>query len=496
MAFFRSSIFIGIIFALLCCLLCILNTDSSIGFSGDDIQVINQAVAAASNTVGQFIKDYSFMNANNVDPVASNAYSWGTSFLLVPLYKLFGLNNILAFKGVIIGTYCLFIFSFFIYLAHKTDRIISGLITLFLATSPFFIGFTNDILKDLPYLLISFLSVVSIDYFLKESSLKKQIIYSIFVSSLLSLSVIFRENGALPVLVLFFAQLIKISQLVISKKEIRHTAVILYGLPYIITAVVYTLISIKYPTFYLKGFIDFTPASMIKMTGYYFNQFYLNFFAAGKIFSYILYCFVLVLSAYGIIKKVRHEYVLFIYLCTFIIYAAYPVEQEIRYIIPLIPVFFVFLGLGIYDFNNKYLKLTGIITLVVLCLFNVFVLSKMNLTNRFLYKHTDNGTISSSAKKVYDYINKNIPADSKIIYWHPRAIYLYTGRLSFQISDKKDKLKEGDYQISIIGKDRPGKYYDKEMYDLEAKTYIKEANVYLKPVYRNDNYAVYEIEKE
>lgn len=491
----KYRLFSSFALALIGFCLCFFFADNAIGYCGDDVQIIHQSIVALKDNIQQFINDYTYMNANNVDVVATNAYSWGTSFILVPIYKLFGLGNILMFKIVMIISFAAFLFIFSLYLSKKTNVIVSSLITLFIATCPFFITFSNDILKDLPFLLVSFICFIAIDSFLKEEVQKKQILYSLFVSLMLSLCVLFRENGGLMVIVLLFSQVVRIIQITKSEKKIDKYTYILFLLPYILTAGAYYLVSSKYPTFYQSELLNYSPMSMVKMTLYYLNQIKTEFFNLGNIFSFIFLIGIFFLFIIGLIKKYKQEYVAVIMLCTLFGYIVCPVEQGVRYIIPLLPFVFIFVGFAVASFKYLNLKL-ALLLLVVLNVFNVYSLSKMNLLLRFQYKDVNHGVTSVSAKELYNYIRENTPRNSKIIYWHPRAIYMYTGRLSFQISDKKEKLKNADYQVSIIGDDKPGSFYDKEMYDYTEKTYVSEADVYLIPVYRNTNYAMYKITKD
>ena len=216
----KYRLFSSFALALIGFCLCFFFADNAIGYCGDDVQIIHQSIVALKDNIQQFINDYTYMNANNVDVVATNAYSWGTSFILVPIYKLFGLGNILMFKIVMIISFAAFLFIFSLYLSKKTNVIVSSLITLFIATCPFFITFSNDILKDLPFLLVSFICFIAIDSFLKEEVQKKQILYSLFVSLMLSLCVLFRENGGLMVIVLLFSQVVRIIQITKSEKKI------------------------------------------------------------------------------------------------------------------------------------------------------------------------------------------------------------------------------------------------------------------------------------
>lgn len=162
--------------------LCFLFVDNTIGYCGDDVQIIHQAIVALNGNVQEFINDYSYMNANNVAQIATNAYSWGTSFLLIPIYKIFGLENIMMLKMVMIMSFSTFIFVFSMYLSRKTNLLISAIITVFLSTCPYFINFSNEIMKDIPFLLISFIFILAVDNFLKKNNLaNKSFIHYLFL---------------------------------------------------------------------------------------------------------------------------------------------------------------------------------------------------------------------------------------------------------------------------------------------------------------------------
>ena len=336
---------------------------------------------------------------------------------------------------------------------------------------------------------------MTVEKFLSENILKRQLIYSVLISILLFLGIIFRENGWSLFFILLICQIVKVIGLIKDKKEIKLSMTLLYLMPYVIATAAYHILSMKYPIYYQTSVFNFIPDSIIRMIIYYFIQFRIEFFNCSNILSYIFCIWTILLFIYGIIKNYKKEYVALIVVITFIGYLICPIEQGVRYIIPLIPFVFIFVGLGISKIKNLNIKQINICFLVILCILNLLILNRMNIGSRLLNKNLNYGIANTLSLDMYKYIKENIPQDKKIIYWHPRAIYLYTGRLSFQIGGKKEKLREGDYQVSIIGTEGPGSFYDKEMYDIREKTYIPEADIYLLPIYRNGNYAVYKIEK-
>lgn len=311
---------------------------------------------------------------------------------------------------------------------------------------------------------------------------------------MLSLCVLFRENGGLMLIVLLISQIIKVFQLQKNGEKINRSIWLLFLLPYLMTAIAYYTVSYKYPTFYTTENVDCSLISIGKMALYYLNQIRVEIFNFDNFLSSIAFIGTFILFVIGLTKKYKEEYVAIIMLCTFVFYTVCPLKQGVRYILPLTPFVFIFIGFSALNLKKLRLKLF-ILFFLFLIFCNVTVLSKMNLLSKIQDRDINYGVNSTSAKELYSYIRGNTSKDSKIIYWHPRAIYLYTGRQSFQISEEKDKLKNADYQVSIIGNDRPASSYDIEMYDYNKKTYIPETEIYLNPVYRNENFVMYKIEK-
>lgn len=123
--------------------------------------------------------------------------------------------------------------------------------------------------------------------------------------------------------------------------------------------------------------------------------------------------------------------------------------------------------------------------------------SSAYIVNRIEYKDNSQTALSDSSIDIYNYIMQNTNKTDKIIYCKPRILFFYTKRLSFKVGDNSNRINEADYQLNCAGNNFLRYAYQADnKYFYENKTYIEEAGIYLNPVYKNEDYILYKIEKD
>lgn len=149
-----------------------------------------------------------------------------------------------------------------------------------------------------------------------------------------------------------------------------------------------------------------------------------------------------------------------------------PYTQGTRYCFNIFPVLFLLLGYcgeWLYSIiagrlkpsRRKVLHILGFAA-VVLLVSSAVVESLSNNFIRVLQGQDVRGTDSSTAYsttsvEAYRYIQENTDEDSVLAFEKPRALFLNTGRLSFNPSVNDHRLSEADYYLSCnyFGKAQP-----------------------------------------
>ena len=273
----------------------------------------------------------------------------------------------------------------------------------------------------------------------------------------------------------------------------------MYFLSCFIPCLIY-LLSFKYfPVDFIPQVMSYNIKSVIDMFFYYISEFRLYFCDVSHL-SYYYLILLFILSIIGIIKNYKKEIVILINLCTFFFYLFFHDYQGLRYIFPVIPFLVIFIALGFNYIKNINIKLYYVISFAIICLilFNgKSTLAGMHHSIGECLQHNYYGVTGNDSDDIYEYIRNNTKVDDKIIYPFPRAVSLFTDRLSFQISDDLYKLKNADYHLDIYSLDgAPAQYYMRQMFNYNKKTYIDGADVYLNPIYKNNKYILYKILKK
>jgi hypothetical protein len=143
---------VPLLLALVVGTICFLNHEHGVDWGDDFALYLRQAKALNLGNVGEVIRDNRFTVDNSgwhsFSPIA---YPWGWPLLMAPVYLIFGLNygaikvlEVLAFGG--------FLVLFYDLVRRRTDTAAAVGLVLLVGLSPTYIGATDTVLSDLPYL--------------------------------------------------------------------------------------------------------------------------------------------------------------------------------------------------------------------------------------------------------------------------------------------------------------------------------------------------------
>jgi hypothetical protein len=465
---------------------------------GDDFAAyIMQAKSITEFAPRAFIEANRFTVEHSSSPFGPIAYPWGFPLLLAPLYALFGLNP-QALKAVGVISYLGFLVVLWFSFRKVHAPVWLLLLVSFFALNPTLIAFANNILSDLPFLLVSTLCVALI----RETVVLDRYQFSRFASYALigaavSAAFLIRTNGILLLATLGLSQLIASFQ----KRPICRYPSVSRGnflintlgvplVPYIVFACTVTITYWVLPVGGMSylSYLSNISAEVVKSNlGSYLVE--PSGFLSGVPGYQLVYWVSMPLAIAGAMRRCRSDYTAIVYVVlTFLLYIIWPIQQGLRFFFPILPFYvsFTFSGLeaGCSGFFVKSLfwktLCYGPVLLIMFCF--GFTSSSNGIDTGVTY-----GPFSSSSQEMFSFINDETNSNSTIIFHKPRVMRLMTGRKSVMIT-KVNQLAIGDYLCFSRRKDTDDQFSDGEVENLVS---LKVAS----GVFANDDFKVYRLDR-
>ncbi len=460
---------------------------------GDDFaSYIMQAKSILTSTEQQFYEHNSFTILNSSEVLGPVAYPWGYPLILAPFYKFFGLHR-LALKIPTIIFFALFLIVFFTSLSRRLSGWERVLLCAVLAFNPFLLSFQDQIWSDIPFLFFSTLAIFQIDSFVyryekfDNTSLNYLLLgLSIFLANFM------RTTGVLLLGTFLICQLIRIGQQWKKNKKIGPISAI-WLIPHLVYGGLRFIVSIAFPSgesSYLMSIPTGNFAeSLLNNIHYYANL--MEDFMPHAPSARIVYSFLLVSFCIGLTERILEDYPFILYgTFTIGILLLWPPKQGLRFFIPIIPFFlyFSFMGMKILfsslrkiDFRTqKVLTWLIWIVLVITSVTESFHYVRDNLANNRQVA----GPFDPGSSAMFNFIRESTAADSTIIFFKPRAMRLITDRDSIQI-DNCTNLIQGNFVVLLKEKLSSQVPWDA----------IDSCRLKTKPVFENERFIVYEINK-
>jgi len=487
-------------------------------WGGDFASYIMQAKSIVGGQVSEFIEENSFTINESPTGLGPVAYPWGFSLMLAPFFAIFGLN-IYALKFVVFICFLLFLlvlwWGFRKYHSHYWLII---LISLF-AFNPIFILYVNNILSDIPFLLVSTLSILLIGRLVIE---KQKFISPFFDPILLGILIAYayfiRTNGILLLITLLVTQFFtstnlftklsfkdSIKSFSLKKVGLRNSAIAV--LPYISFMVMLLIWSIFFP----QGSSSYTDIlSLVSIESIIQNiRNYLtlpaNFFYIPSEFLFnhvriIIYIAGVPAVILGIFNRYKKDYHIIIYIIlNFLLLLIWPVKattvaSTIRYIFPIFPFLASFALTPIERFDrNKKIQwkfkkiLSGFPILIIVLLFILYSASYSagNYKNNRICPY---GPYTEASTEMFSFIQDETEPSDVIIFFKPRVMGMITDRSSFE-AEGPEEIYKGDYLILYAYNDTT---YPIPLDDLE---YLISDNS-IQEVFHNQEFLVYKVNKQ
>ncbi len=494
----RKNFFQRNIFLILCSILCLplffINVKSSHDWGDDFAQYILQA----KNIVeGKPQTETGYVYDKALPVIAPPAYPAGFPLMLAVVYKVKG-NSIHAFNYLISLLLFLLCVTMFLFFRNHFSELTALFLVLIFAYNPWTLSFKTEILSDIPYALFFLLTTILYLRFRERNSLAHHLLIGISCGIMLSV------RGVATV---FVIALLLHSLYLIFKEGRNRTPIIKRTLVILGSAsVFYFLLNIVFvhvPTgrfleFYSNAYEKYSTGDIIIQNLNYYTQVFEGYFdvqpekwifitVISKAFSLAL---LLIGMTYCLLhKRTFIDLLAWIYILLFIVY---PYSASgFRFILPLFPFLLYYMVIGLKQIkinipaNRKVLILSaGLFVLLQYQHAFAKILSEK--------KNTLTGPQETESVEMFDYIRKNVPEESVIIFKKPKALALYTERRTASTffdqssDDVKKMILAFHVDYLVINTDNtPG------LLDLPSQKYIEENPNDFTLIWKNSKFLLY-----
>jgi len=461
--FYRIIIY-SIIIGLSCLFIWGIGTNGE-NWGDDNASYIMQSLSLINGSPQEYFDLNRFTIETSTDKLGPIVYPWGYPTLLAPIILIFGID-IVKLKLIGILSFILFlVILFWGFRKVHSDFWLISFVCIF-AYHPFLLQYTDQINSDLPFLLTSTISIILI----KISIIEKREIFSKFIDSIILGSVIcisffLRTNGILLIITLLISEFTSLltspgidsyknkSVLYISGKSMKSLNTLISFIPFLMF-VLFTLLSELFlpkgsGTAYFNYLEDISFLSIKNQILCYMEL--PSTFFSGIPFPSLLFGASIPLAISGIIQRLQTDYHSIIYiLLTFTLLIIWPYQQGLRFLFPILPLYFSFVISGLESFCEQKSfhngNLREIISRLIICLV-IFCL--VENSTKMAFKNIENnkvktfGPYTHNSQEMFTFIKEQTEDESIVIFWRPRMMSFMTGRKSFQ-SHFKESIS-GDY---------------------------------------------------
>ncbi len=458
---------------------------------GDDFaSYIMQAASITDGSMDEFVRRNAFTMENSSYPVGPVAYPWGYPLLLAPVYALRGVMP-LALKMVNLPAFAVFLAAYFLFLKRRLSWWESLLLVAAFAFNATFLKYHDQILSDIAFTAASTLALWSLDRYAFDESPKRG--WGILAGALIFSAYFLRTVGIL----LLAALLVYRGYKLFTLRKLNRTGLPPEIWPFVTFAFLWVLASLVFPSgegsyFSHYSLFDYGQRLRENFTAYFSMgaEFFEGVPARAVVYGLALAFFLM-----GFFNSPETDLVAKLYFAAaMLLYLTWPEPQGIRFLFPLLPIFvyFSFLGMkaSFFGLAARYRQMGLVLTYTfwgAAVAFMLLASANQALTN--LGNARDiKGPFDPFAREMVNFVKANLPEDSVIVFFKPRAMRLLTGRDSI-LMDRCEDLDRGDY--IIIDLDR-GEFLDQHQL---TPGQIKKCGLPVTNIFENRKFIIFEIEK-
>ena len=212
---------LGLIFAILCGVLAMIAITGGHNYGDDYTAYIAQAMALSDGNLQTWYESNHWIISHSIAGLGPDVYPWGFPLMLIPLYKLFGVN-FLAFK-CLIGL-CFALATFYIYklYAAHISQSMAVILMLISGLNRAINKAVDEVTSNIPSLFFTFLTIYVIDRYVRLG--KRNTKNAILIGLLCFFLVELRQANITILLALFIVDLLYLFQLLKKRKSLTKEA--------------------------------------------------------------------------------------------------------------------------------------------------------------------------------------------------------------------------------------------------------------------------------
>jgi hypothetical protein len=416
------------------------------------------------------------------------AYPWGFPLLLVPVYALAGLSP-LALKLPGLLAYLGFLLVFFYLLKRRFTLTGSLLGVALFAFNPELLRFLDNILSDIPFLFFSTLAIFLADVYAHETRGQRRLALAVLTGVSIFTAFLVRTQGLLLMGSVLLYQGIRFLGQREQRREVATDSLVILA----VFGVFWGVSTLVFPggqTSYLALYEDFSIATLTGNIASY-SLLFREFFAPlpGQTLFFGIF---VVLFFIGLVARFKADPLFVLYTALYLVVLwTWPEWQGYRFLFPLLPFFVYFAMQGIQAALDKVggNQETVLQKGAYACLLLVVVLFAYHAgSNAYVNLRAGreiNGPFDTYSLEAFDFIEKNTPPDSLIVFFKPRALRLLTGRDALALIEC-ERLPEGDY-LALSKKVGENLQIPPER--------IEECHLPMEVVFENRRFVIYQVTK-
>jgi len=425
---------------------------------------------------------------NNEVVYGPSAYPPIFPLLLTPFISIWGINlRILKIPGIL----CFIVFLIFFNQLKILRNIcfpLRILMIFLIGLFPYFFILSESIMSDFAFLLFSFVSLDLMNKTIKFENFSPKELYFYFLSSFF----IALAYGTRTIGIVLFPVYLILSTIKLRKKHLGIILSILFSI--LLILVQNSLVS------QTGDYLDFVPRSLSGFAStllnsfiYYFSLFFglipfENFLLQSVVFIILIELFVV-----GFISRTRKgvssfEIFFVLYIGILLIWPSY---QFLRFLVPVIPLYFLYIFLGLEKITclikNPFIKIAIPVLLISLLSFSFF----NSYSSIFPRPLSDIEKVET--QELFQYVKSNTTQNDVILFFKPRVLALFTERKSVAMAfpapngDEFSRMREFGVTIAIL---RKGHYME---YQPELEIFINEHPYNFNLLFNNSEFSVYKI---
>ncbi|MCA1690746.1 MAG: hypothetical protein LC733_00560 [Actinobacteria bacterium] len=445
---------------------------------GDDFALyMRQARGLTIGNIGEVVSANRFAVENSGwSSFSPYIYPWGWPLLVSPLYALFGLNYE-VFKILQVVAFCVFLLVFFAMVRPRAGTSAATILTLLIGVSRSFVGATDTVLSDLPYLCFVGLSLWFMDRCRVREILEESRNRLLILGLLLAYTYNVRREGITLIFVLLalhFAVLAGRAVRARSANALRDVNWRKVFLPYLAFVVGVATFHLLLPTVLrpnapgaglqnVSARMDYYEDVIAEHVGLKDPGLPMQLFSSESAAS-LAVSLLLMFAAIGVAARLLYRFeediTLAAYLCCASFIMLVSPYQDGRYLFSITPLlaYFAYQALPtmaalVSDPKGRLVRLAAVppaIALVGLMYFNAQDL-KRSTDYHLVYNYVVHGPETPQAQQMFTAVKELTRGDDVILFFRARAMTLYTDRLAIQGSNLDQLLKRSDWYVMAKG---------------------------------------------